>query len=195
MLVVEQGCDRPFNSGALKNIGVQLAGGEDSDSVCLHDVDMLPDSELIPEYTKALSPAVVRHLASAYARYTRPSFLGGAVMLQMAVFWNVNGYPNDLWGWGGEDDELRDRLTIDGVRLAVQKCAGGITDLEGRTFTQKMTYLKKREQKCANKRDLRRWHRTHPSEQGLAQVQWQVMDTLEYYPNCTQYTVNIVEPC
>ena len=206
MLVVEQGCARPFNRGALLNIGVSVARCSDMDSVCTQDVDMLPHADLIPEYTRELDPGTVRHIAGGWNRYTQPcprksvggiqrNFLGGVVMLKHEHFRAVNGYPNDFWGWGGEDDELRDRLVMHGLR--VDKCAGGITDLEnngsGLTHNQKLKYLKKTKQRCPNKKELRRWHRTHPSEQGLAQVQWQVIDTLEYYPNCTQYTVEILD--
>ena len=29
-------------------------------------------------------------------------------MLKQYAFKAVNGYPNDFWEWGGEDNELRD---------------------------------------------------------------------------------------
>ena len=193
LLVVEQGCDRPFNSGALQNIGVQLAGARDSDSVCMQDVDMLPHADLLPDYTRELPATTVRHLAGAWGRYTHASFLGGVVMCQQGVFRAVNGYPNDFWGWGGHDDELRDRLVRHG--LAVEKCTGGITDMEnngaGLTRNQKHKHLKRTEQKCPNKRELRRWHRAHPCAQGLAQVKWRMLHVSQVYDNCTRFRVRI----
>lgn len=195
VLVVEQGCDRPFNSGVLQNIGVLLAGGQDSDSVCMQDVDMLPHADLLPEYTRELTQNTVRHLAGAWDRYTRPSFLGGVVMFQQGVFKAVNGYPNDFWGWGGHDEELRDRLVLHG--LTVEKCTGGITDLEnngvGLTHNQKYKHIKRTQQKCVNKRELRRWHRANPCVQGLSQVKWQMLHVSQLYKNCTQYRVLILE--
>ena len=37
--IVEQADDRPFNRGALLNIGVHVAGMTDEDVLCFHDVD------------------------------------------------------------------------------------------------------------------------------------------------------------
>ena len=30
----------------------------------------------------------------------------------------MNGYPNNFWGWGGEDDEMFKRLT----EVGINKC-------------------------------------------------------------------------
>ena len=35
-----------------------------------------------------------------------PDFLSGSVTIPVDTFKRVNGYSNDYWGWGGEDDEL-----------------------------------------------------------------------------------------
>ncbi len=48
----------------------------------------------------------------------------------------TNGFPNNFWGWGGEDDEISERLQDCGLHPVtkpgndVRKAAGAITDLE-----------------------------------------------------------------
>jgi len=38
-------------------------------------------------------------------------------------FKRINGFPNNFWGWGGEDDEMRNR--IDEVRPPTGSSDGG----------------------------------------------------------------------
>lgn len=44
-------------------------------------------------------------------------------------FEQLNGYPNDYWGWGGEDDELFRRMQHSRIR-AVKPSQGTMVDLE-----------------------------------------------------------------
>ena len=50
----------------------------------------------------------VSQWASDKRKFSR--FVGAAVSFSPALFESVNGYPNSFWGWGGEDDELNQRL-------------------------------------------------------------------------------------
>lgn len=107
--VITQSDDgRKFNRGALLNIGAELAKKDGCDSIILHDVDILPGPSLIPYYK--VYPSSPVHIAWGIEKYTYHRFLGGVLSISMKDFERVNGYPNEFWGWGGEDDALRNRL-------------------------------------------------------------------------------------
>jgi hypothetical protein len=107
--VIEQSDDgRKFNRGALLNIGAEMAKKDGCDSIILHDLDILQGPSLIPYY--AVYPVNPVHIAWGISKYTYHRFLGGVLSISMKDFDKVNGYPNEFWGWGGEDDALRNRL-------------------------------------------------------------------------------------
>lgn len=114
ILFVHQ-CDmRPFNRGAMKNIGF-LAVKKlypltyRNITLIFHDVDTWPASkDLITYHTR---PGIVSHF------YGYTFALGGMVAIKGQDFEHSGGFPN-LWGWGIEDNTLQDRclsigLTID----------------------------------------------------------------------------------
>lgn len=37
------------------------------------------------------------------------SYFGGVSGLSKAQFLRINGFPNEYWGWGGEDDDIFNR--------------------------------------------------------------------------------------
>jgi len=76
---------------------------------CLHDVDLLPQPPLAPWYaaSPALSPI---HIGGAWKHYDYVSYVGGILTLSWEALQATNGFPNDFWGWGGEDDEIQRRL-------------------------------------------------------------------------------------
>jgi len=128
----EDGCK--FNRGQLLNAGfdwvrkhfqkhqVQLA------SVILHDCDLLPPVALRPWYLappqrgqplQLFSPEMCG--SAKYGVDKVPRFFGGVTAMHPADFAACNGFPNDLWGWGFEDEELRTRLEIAGTLRKVMQ--------------------------------------------------------------------------
>lgn len=105
ILYVEQGDLQPFNRGALLNIGVHHVLKTNSPEevyFCTHDIDMIP---LKSDYTLKSEPT---HLAGRVEQfqYRMPykSYFGGVVVFSAEDFIKADGYPNNYWGWGAEDD-------------------------------------------------------------------------------------------
>lgn len=175
IFIMEQADNRLFNRGALLNAGVDVAGISDHDIVCFHDIDLLPMDDIIDEYLIPLSKGTVRHIGAAWKRYDSKSYLGGILMMHKGDFMHINGFPNNFWGWGGEDDELRDR--INSANLTIEKSKGTIIDLENLTLQQKLKTLKKTKQKCMNKWETRRWHKENPTVDGIASANYKILYT------------------
>ena len=111
LYVIEQSDDgRKFNRGKLLNIGFEVASKEGCEIFVLHDVDLLPSAELRPAYSTL--PAQPVHIARVWERYSdNPKYFGGIVAFSGDGYRKINGYPNNFWGWGGEDDEMFNRIT------------------------------------------------------------------------------------
>lgn len=109
--VVEQSNDgRKFNRGKLLNVGFALALQDNCSVFVFHDVDLLPSADLLPFYTARPRSEPV-HIARRWDRYNKnPRYFGGIAVFNRQLYETINGYPNNYWGWGGEDDELRNRI-------------------------------------------------------------------------------------
>ena len=65
-----------------------------------------------------IEPRVARHLSVALDQndyrvlpgYYTNKYFGGSFVLSTENFKLVNGFSNEFWGWGSEDDDIRDRL-------------------------------------------------------------------------------------
>ena len=108
LIIVEQSDDKPFNRGALLNIGVRKAKELECTYVALHDVDMLP---LDVDYSFVDRPT---HLATNFKsshhkeqkRIIFDEYFGGVTLFPIDDYYHINGYSNKYWGWGYEDDDL-----------------------------------------------------------------------------------------
>ena len=110
IFVIEQSSGAVFNKGALFNIGYKVASEAHFDYMCLHDVDQLPENEA---NTYAYPPKPI-HLCSAAQQFKYKmaygTMVGGALLLTMDHYRQVNGYSNFYYGWGQEDDDFYERL-------------------------------------------------------------------------------------
>ena len=103
ILVIEQGDSKAFNRGKLLNIGAKYARSE---VLVMHDVDKIPMRDFwygVPYYYHV-------NLIEKSSIQTH-GYLGGVTCFRADTFRNlINGYSNNFWGWGGEDNELAFRL-------------------------------------------------------------------------------------
>ena len=110
--VVEQNDHAPFNNGRLMNIGF-LEAFKQYDYQCFifHDVDHIPldDRNL---YTCAEQP---RHLSKHIAN---KNYIGGTTAFTREQFETINGFSNEFWGWGGEDNDVYNRIRYYGYNIS-----------------------------------------------------------------------------
>lgn len=105
IFIIEQDNEEKFNRGALKNIGFLFSENE-FDYFCFHDIDHLPVSEAC-DYSPTKSVAKLATYVSQFNFTKRPVHeLAGVVLFDKSTFKEVNGFSNDYWGWGIEDDDL-----------------------------------------------------------------------------------------
>lgn len=106
IIIVEQDNNKPFNKGFLNNIGYSLKN-TNSTYVCFHDVD------LIPEFSDYSFPEMPSHISSHCSQFKynniADKIMGGVILFQNSHFEKVNGFSNEYWGWGKEDDDLYTR--------------------------------------------------------------------------------------
>lgn len=125
---VEDG--RPFARGRVLNALYQLSmhSAQPPARVILHDVDLLPDATRAAAYFDFSAPvlALARH-GGEYEGMR--NYIGGVLALPPSVYAAVNGFPNEMEGWGGEDDAMHDRLSALGVDV-VAPAQGSMRNLE-----------------------------------------------------------------
>ena len=114
IMVVEQTAGKLFNRGKLKNIGASLAGSW-ADYYCFHDVDNLPQN------TDYGCPTQPMRLVKRYSHTRRKDnpvrgyFFGAVIAMRKDQFLAINGYDNEYWGWGAEDEDLFLRCLLAGL--------------------------------------------------------------------------------
>ncbi|KAG0728319.1 Beta-1,4-N-acetylgalactosaminyltransferase bre-4 [Chionoecetes opilio] len=116
IVVVEQTGSAAFNRAKLFNIGfVEALKLDTFDCFIFHDVDLLP----LNDYNTYACTHNPRHMYSAVNtfRYNLPyrTIFGGAVAMQRVHFKKVNGFSNNFYGWGAEDDDMYNRITAAGL--------------------------------------------------------------------------------
>uniref|UniRef100_A0A8D8JPD0 Beta-1,4-N-acetylgalactosaminyltransferase n=1 Tax=Culex pipiens TaxID=7175 RepID=A0A8D8JPD0_CULPI len=119
VFIVEQATGSQFNRASLMNVGfVEALKQKPWDCMVFHDVDLLPmdDRNL---YT---CPDQPRHMSVAVDTFgfklPYTTIFGGVSAMTVKQFRTVNGFSNSFWGWGGEDDDMSNRLKHVGFHIA-----------------------------------------------------------------------------
>ncbi|GAB1285698.1 Beta-1,4-galactosyltransferase 3 [Apodemus speciosus] len=109
-----------FNRAKLLNVGVREAlRDEEWDCLFLHDVDLLPEND---HNLYVCDPRGPRHVAVAMNKFgyslPYPQYFGGVSALTPDQYLKMNGFPNEYWGWGGEDDDIATRVRLAGMKIS-----------------------------------------------------------------------------
>jgi hypothetical protein len=103
IIIVEQNEGKIFNRGILLNIGFHYYNNPDYYYIT-QDVDINPiHKETLEQYNKDVSKNFLRIFSSHCGT------LGGVIKFKGSIFQKINGFPNNHWGWGHEDKNLKNR--------------------------------------------------------------------------------------
>ncbi|XP_041354982.1 beta-1,4-N-acetylgalactosaminyltransferase bre-4-like [Gigantopelta aegis] len=116
--VIEQALPTRFNRAMLMNIGFkETLKIYDYQCFFFHDVDLIPENDL-NLYTCPDNP---RHMSAAIDKfkYNLPytGIFGGVSALSKEHMEKVNGFSNKYFGWGGEDDDMSQRIVQNGLKI------------------------------------------------------------------------------
>ncbi|XP_055694316.1 beta-1,4-N-acetylgalactosaminyltransferase bre-4 isoform X2 [Lutzomyia longipalpis] len=119
IFVVEQTTGNLFNRAALMNVGFKEASKMANwDCFIFHDVDLLP----MDDRNLYVCPDQPRHMSVAVDTFgfklPYSTIFGGVSAMTTKQFRAVNGFSNSFWGWGGEDDDMSNRLKHMGFHIA-----------------------------------------------------------------------------
>ena len=106
--------NRPFNRGAVKNLGflhVKRKYGLDCKNITIvfHDIDVMPWHS--SQFSYQTRHNVVNHF------YGFEHALGGILAMKAVDFDKINGFPN-IWTWGLEDNVLQMRCAKNGIGIS-----------------------------------------------------------------------------
>ncbi|XP_043097452.1 beta-1,4-galactosyltransferase 1 [Puntigrus tetrazona] len=117
--VIQQDGEGTFNRAKLLNVGyVEALKEYDYDCFVFSDVDIIPMDDR-NTYKCSSQP---RHLSVSMDKFgfklPYKQYFGGVSAMSKAQFQKINGFPNNYWGWGGEDDDIFNRLVFQGMKIS-----------------------------------------------------------------------------
>ena len=188
--------DTPFNIGKLKNIGFEIANKEDKyDHVIFSDIDIIPDYDLMNYLFLKIkdTPISLAYRGTRYEGYG--AFLGTLISFSTKTFKKINGYPNNFWGWGGEDIALSIRMNENKINTILYPEKGSIIDFEEKNnktiniVNNKLKNLEKEELKYEKLYvDINTW-----KTNGLNSLNYEVLNTENINENTVQIKVNLLK--
>jgi hypothetical protein len=106
--------DKLFNRGAMKNIAAKHAFEDGCDYIVWHDIDMIPEEGCDYSYPTETPIHIATNISQMDYKLKYEEYFGGAVIFSKEQVEKTNGYSNDYWDWGMEDDDLFWRCVLEG---------------------------------------------------------------------------------
>ncbi|NXN94719.1 B4GT1 galactosyltransferase, partial [Rhinopomastus cyanomelas] len=185
--VINQDGEEEFNRAKLLNIGFTEALKEyDYDCFVFSDVDLIPmdDRNTYKCYSQP------RHLSVSMDKFgfrlPYNQYFGGVSALSKEQFTKINGFPNNYWGWGGEDDDIYNRLVFKGMGISRPDAVIGKCRMIRHSRDRKNEPNPERFDRIAHTRETM-------SSDGLNTLSYKVLRT-DKYPLYTKITVDIGSP-
>ncbi|XP_025708601.1 beta-1,4-galactosyltransferase 1 [Callorhinus ursinus] len=185
--VINQAGETMFNRAKLLNIGFQEAL-KDYDYNCFvfSDVDLIP----MNDHNAYRCFSQPRHISVAMDKFgfSLPyvQYFGGVSALSKQQFLTINGFPNNYWGWGGEDDDIFNRLVFKGMSVSRPNAVVGKCRMIRHSRDKKNEPNPQRFDRIAHTKE------TMLSD-GLNTLTYKVLD-IERNPLYTKITVDIGTP-
>lgn len=107
--------DKLFNRGATKNIAAKHAFEDGCDYIVWHDIDMIPEEGADYSYPKNAPRHIATRISQMDYQLKYHEYFGGAVLFTKEQVEATNGYSNNYWDWGMEDDDLFWRCHKEGL--------------------------------------------------------------------------------
>lgn len=184
ILIVEQTPEKAFNRAKLLNVGFDFTKGE-FDYYCFHDVDMLPKES---DYSYCPNPT---HLAARAEQFgwklPYEGYFGGVTIFDRESFVEINGYANNYWGWGAEDDDVFMRCFYKKIKVSRKNCSYQSLQHDRRIINEE--YMKNVEKLNSFQRTLNEGT-ADLSKEGLSTLEYQVVKE-EITPDYKKITVKI----
>lgn len=114
VVVVEQNEGKLFNRGAILNVGFKEYKDK-TKYFFTHDIDMNPTPEIVKSVYVRENINVLR------IKSPHDTSLGGISKISHDTIFDVNGFPNYIWGWGIEDRALYFRCRIKNINISNQQ--------------------------------------------------------------------------
>jgi len=114
VVIVEQTQGKPFNRGKLLNV-VFKEYEDECKYIITHDVDINPKKKAITElYNGEVDDNVFKGILTSPCDTLAPIFKTNIKNLFV-----INGFPNNIWGWGVEDKAIQNRVEF--YKLNIEK--------------------------------------------------------------------------
>lgn len=103
VVIIEQEEGKLFNRGCVLNVGFKEYQDQTKYFIT-QDIDINPKKDcLVKYYNKEINNIISGILISPCIT------LGGIIKISSENIFKLNGFPNDIWGWGSEDKALENR--------------------------------------------------------------------------------------